>query len=128
MVIAGGGGGIPAYNREDGTLNGIDGVVDKDITAALLGRVIRAEELFIITDVDNVYLNYKKSNQTPIKEATSLEVETWLNDGHFSEGSMAPKIKSALYFLSHHGEKVVITSLKNIENAINNQSGTVIYK
>ena len=128
IVIAGGGGGIPAYNKIDGTLEGIDGVVDKDMTAALLGRVIRAEELFIITDVDNVYLNYKKSNQKCIESASILDMEKWLNEGHFSEGSMAPKIKAALYFLKHHGNKVVITSLNNIENAINNESGTVIYK
>ena len=128
IVIAGGGGGIPAYNKSDGTLEGIDGVVDKDMTAALLGRVIRAEELFIITDVDNVYLNYKKPNQKCIESASILDMEKWLNEGHFSEGSMAPKIKAALYFLKHHGNKVVITSLNNIENAINNESGTVIYK
>ena len=128
IVIAGGGGGIPAYNKNDGMLEGIDGVVDKDMTAALLGRVIRAEELFIITDIDNVYLNYKKSNQTRIEETNISDMEKWLSEGHFSEGSMAPKIRSALYFLSYHGEKVIITSLKNIENAINNKSGTVIYK
>ena len=126
IVIAGGGGGIPAYNKKDGTLEGIDGVVDKDMTAALLGRVIRAEELFIITDVDNVYLNYKKPNQKCINQASASEIEKWLNQGHFSEGSMAPKIRAALYFLEHHGEKVVITSLSNIEDAINNKSGTVI--
>ena len=128
IVIAGGGGGIPAYNKSDGTLEGIDGVVDKDMTAALLGRVIRAEELFIITDVDNVYLNYKKTNQKCIESASTLDMEKWFKEGHFSEGSMAPKIKAALYFLKHHGDKVVITSLNNIENAINNKSGTVIYK
>jgi len=128
IVIAGGGGGIPAYNKSDGTLEGIDGVVDKDMTAALLGRVIRAEELFIITDVDNVNLNYKKTNQKRIKKASVLNIEKWLDEGHFSEGSMAPKIRAALYFLAHHGEKVVITSLNNIEDAINNKSGTVIHK
>ena len=128
IVIAGGGGGIPAYNKSDGTLEGIDGVVDKDMTAALLGRVIRAEELFIITDVDNVYLNYKKSNQKRIKKTNIADMKRWLEEGHFSEGSMAPKIRAALYFLKHHGEKVVITSLNNIEDAINNKSGTVIHK
>ncbi len=73
-------------------------------------------------------MNYKKSNQKCIESASILDMEKWLNEGHFSEGSMAPKIKAALYFLKHHGEKVVITSLNNIENAINNESGTIIYK
>ena len=62
IVIAGGGGGIPAYNLDDGTLAGFDGVIDKDMTAALLGRIIKAKELFIITDVDNIFLNYNCSN------------------------------------------------------------------
>ena len=128
IVIAGGGGGIPAYNKKDGTLEGIDGVVDKDMSAALLGRVIRAEELFIVTDVDYVYLNFKKTNQKTIKKASISEMKKWLKQGHFLEGSMNPKIKAALYFLSHHGKKVIITSLNNIKNAINNKSGTIIYK
>ena len=98
------------------------------MSAALLGRVIRAEELFIITDVDNVYLNYKKSNQTRIKESNISDMGKWLSEGHFLDGSMAPKIRAALYFLSYHGEKVIITSLRNIEDAINNKSGTIIYK
>ena len=61
-----------------------------------------------------------------IDKASASDIEKWLNQGHFSEGSMAPKIRAALYFLKHHGEKVVITSLSNIEDAINNKSGTVI--
>ncbi len=61
-------------------------------------------------------------------ESNISDMEKWLSEGHFSEGTMAPKIRAALYFLSHHGKKVVITSLQNIENAINNKSGTVIYK
>jgi len=67
IVIAGGGGGIPSYNKKNGNLEGIDGVVDKDKTSALLGRIIKANEYFIITDVDNIYLNYKKDNQEKIE-------------------------------------------------------------
>ena len=128
IVIAGGGGGIPAYNLSDGTLKGMDGVVDKDMTAALLGRIIKAQELFIITDVDNIYLNFKTSSQEIIHETTDKDIKTWLDEGHFWRGSMAPKIKSALYFLKHHGEEVVITSIKNIEKAIQKKAGTRILK
>jgi len=128
IVIAGGGGGIPSFNTSKGSLRGLDGVVDKDKTAALLGRIIRAEEYFIITDVDNIFLNYKAENQKKIKQATESEVKQWLEDGHFGIGSMEPKIKSALYFLKHHGKKVVITSIKKIEDAINNKAGTHIIK
>ncbi len=128
IVIAGGGGGIPAYNKKDGTLKGLDGVVDKDKTAALLGRIIRAQEYFIITDVDNIYLNYKKENQEKIYKTTENELRNWLKDGHFGIGSMEPKIKSALYFLKHHGDKVVITSIKKLPDAIKGQAGTHITK
>tara|TARA_S200000501_G_scaffold89229_2_gene82312 strand:+ start:58346 stop:59290 length:945 start_codon:yes stop_codon:yes gene_type:complete len=128
IVIAGGGGGIPAYNKKNGNLKGIDGVVDKDKSSALLGRIIRANEYFIITDVDNIYLNYNKDNQMKIKNATTKDIKKWLKDGHFGLGSMEPKIKSALYFLKHHGQKVVITSIDKIEDALNNKAGTHITK
>ena len=128
IVIAGGGGGIPAYNLEDGTLEGIDGVIDKDMTAALLGRIIKAQELFIITDVDNIYLNFKTESQEIIRETTAKDIETWLNEGHFWRGSMEPKIKAALYFLKHHGKEVIITSIDNIKQAIQKQAGTRILK
>ena len=126
IVIAGGGGGIPAYNLEDGTLEGLNGVIDKDMTAALLGRIIKAQELFIITDVDNIYLNFKTESQEIIRETTAEDIKTWLNEGHFWRGSMEPKIKAALYFLKHHGEEVIITSIDNIKQAIQKQAGTRI--
>jgi carbamate kinase len=128
IVIAGGGGGIPAYNLEDGSLEGLDGVIDKDMTAALLGRIIKAQELFIITDVDNIYLNFKTDSQEIIRDTTAKDMEGWLKDGQFWRGTMEPKIKAALYFLQHHGQEVIITSIENIENAIQKKAGTRILK
>ena len=128
IVIAGGGGGIPSYNTLKGSLRGLDGVVDKDKTAALLGRIIRAKEYYIITDVDNIFLNYKKRNQKKITKITVSETEKYLSIGHFGIGSMEPKIKSALYFLKHHGEKVIITSIDKIEEAIIGKAGTQIIR
>ena len=128
IVIAGGGGGIPAYNLEDGTLAGLDGVIDKDMTAALLGRIIKAQELFIITDVDNIFLNFKTESQEIIRETTAENIEIWLNEGHFWRGSMEPKIKAALYFLKHHGEEVIITSIDKIKLAFQKLAGTRILK
>ena len=128
IVIAGGGGGIPAYNRKDGVLKGIDGVVDKDKTAALLGRIIKANEYFIITDVDNIFLNYNTDSEEKIDIATASQVKEWLDEGHFGIGSMEPKIKSALYFLKYHGDKVVITSINKLKEAISGKAGTQIIK
>ncbi len=128
IVVAGGGGGIPAYNTSKGSLRGLDGVIDKDKTAALLGRIIKAEEYFIITDVDNIYLNYNKKNQTKIDKITASDLKEKLKEGHFGIGSMEPKIKSALYFLKYHGSKVVITSINKIKDAIKGKAGTQILK
>ena len=89
---------IHAYNKADGTLNGLDGVIDKDMSAALLGRVLKAEELFIVTDVDNIYLNFNKPDQQVVTHANTEELRTWLNNGEFGEGSMAQKLEQPFTF------------------------------
>ena len=128
IVLAAGGGGIPVFNDKNYRLNGIDAVIDKDLTAAKLGRVIRAQELWIITDIDYVYLRFKKEGQKAISQMTTLEAEQYLHDGEFKKGSMAPKIRAALYFLKHYGEKVIITSIPSITDAIHGKAGTRIIK
>ena len=126
IVIASGGGGIPAFYDDQGILEGINAVVDKDLSAALLGRVLKSSELWIITDIDKVYLNFGSKNQVPLREMTANEAEKHQRDGHFQIGTMQPKIKAALYFLKHHGQKVVITSIDGVEEAINGNNGTII--
>ena len=126
IVIASGGGGIPAFWDESGNLEGLDAVVDKDLSAALLGRVIKANELWIITDVNQVYLNYGTNNEIPLTEITSSEAKKYLKEGHFQSGSMGTKIEAALYFLKYHGDKVVITSIESVSDAINGKNGTTI--
>ena len=128
IVIAGGGGGIPAFEDKNNFLHGLDAVIDKDMSAALLGRVIKAEELFIITDVDQVCLNYGTNNQVEISKTNVKELQAWINDNQFGEGTMLPKIYAAIYFLEHHGQKVVITSLNKVEEAIKGNAGTIITK
>jgi len=128
IVLASGGGGIPVYYDREDKLEGLDAVIDKDLSAALLGRVIRAEELWIITDIDRVYLNYNQPNQTPIHHMTVDEARQYLREGHFQPGSMAPKIEAAIYFLRHYGEKVVITSIPEVEGALTDRAGTTIGK
>ena len=128
IVLAAGGGGIPVYNDDNHKLEGLDAVIDKDLTAAKLGRVIHAQEYYIITDVDHVYLNYGSSDQEPIYNMTDVQAKQYQKDGHFQKGSMWPKIRSAIYFLKHYGEKVVITNIQNIRKAINGEAGTTIVK
>ena len=82
----------------------------------------------MITDVDNVFLNYKQDNEQKLDACTVSEAETYLDEGHFGEGSMEPKIKSAIYFLEHYGKKVVLTSLNKLEDALKGNAGTTIIK
>ena len=126
IVIASGGGGIPAFYDERVMLKGINAVVDKDLSAALLGRVLKSKELWIITDIDKVYLNFGSKNQEPLREITTIEAEEHQKDGHFQIGTMEPKIRAALYFLKHHGQKVVITSIDGVEEANKGNNGTII--
>ena len=126
IVIVSGGGGIPAYWNENGNLEGLDAVVDKDLSAALLGRVIKANELWIITDVDQVCLNYGLDNEEGLSRVTVSEAKQYYSEGHFQAGSMGPKIQAALYFLKYHGDKVVITSIEGVKEAINDNNGTII--
>ena len=128
IVLAAGGGGIPVYVNQDGSFEGIDAVIDKDLTAAKLGRVIRADEYYIVTDIDQVYLNYGKDNQSPIDLMTDLEAKEYQEEGHFQQGSMWPKIRSAIHFLKHHGKKVIITNIDNLQDAIDGKAGTSIIK
>ena len=128
IVIAAGGGGIPVYNTDDQKLKGIDAVVDKDLSAAKLGRVIRAQEYYIITDIDQVYKDYNTPQQSPINQMTDTEAKQLQEEGHFQQGSMWPKIRSAIHFLKHHGEKAIITNIENIQNAIDGNAGTTIIK
>jgi len=125
IVIATGGGGIPVYNDAE-HLEGLDAVIDKDYTAAKLGRIIYAEELWIITDVEYVYRNYGRFDQLPIQELTSSEAKKLYDNGEFQKGSIGPKIKAAMHFLKYHGDKVVITSIPCIKDAIEGNAGTII--
>ena len=126
IVIASGGGGIPVYNNSLGKLEGLDAVIDKDYSAAKMGRIIRAHELWIITDVDAVYENFGSSNQKRVSSITRKEAEKLYDEGLFQKGSIAPKVRAAIHFLKHHGNKVIITSIPHIEDALDGSAGTEI--
>ena len=126
IVIASGGGGIPVYNNSIGNLEGLDAVIDKDYSAAKLGRIIRADELWIITDVDNVFLNFETNKQKKISCLSLTEAKKLYKSGKFQQGSIEPKIKAAIHFLKYHGKKVIITSIPCIKDALNGKAGTEI--
>jgi carbamate kinase len=126
IVIAAGGGGIPVYTENDGTYEGVDAVVDKDHASAVLAHDIDAQTLLFLTDVDNAYINYKKTDQQALKDITAKEAKHYLNEGHFPPGNMGPKIEAAISFLTSGGQEVIITSLDKARQAILGDAGTKI--
>ncbi len=126
IVIAAGGGGVPVYINELGQYDGIDAVIDKDRASAKLGNQINADELYILTAVDKVSINFGKPNQTDLDEITVAEATKYLNEGHFPYGSMGPKIKSAIEFLEGGGKRVIITAIDKLIDAIEGNEGTKI--
>ena len=123
LVVACGGGGIPVVH-ENGGLHGIEAVIDKDRASALLASQLGLDTFAISTDVDCVYLDYKKANQRPLSRVTASELEAHYNAGHFPPGSIGPKVESALHFLRAGGREVVITSYDHLCEAIAGLAGT----
>jgi carbamate kinase len=128
VVIAAGGGGIPVIREKGGTITGVEAVLDKDRTAALLGRILGVETLLILTDVAKVYLDFNRPGQRAIEKMTIQECRRFLEEGQFPAGSMGPKIESAVRFLESGGDRVVITSLEMAEDALAGNAGTTIVR
>ncbi|MDO5502913.1 MAG: carbamate kinase [Actinomycetia bacterium] len=125
VVVAAGGGGIPVIRRPDGTLRGIEAVIDKDLTAALLADALAVDALVIATDVDHAILDYGTDEARPIEQVSVAQMEQYAADGQFSSGSMGPKVEAALQF-ARSGGRSIITSLSKIVEAVDDDFGTVI--
>jgi carbamate kinase len=125
VVIAAGGGGVPVY--EDGPrLTGLEGVVDKDLAAAILARDVQARVLLVLTDVDAVYRGYGTDEQALLQRLPVAEARELLEAGEFGEGSMGPKVKAAVNFVEAGGERAVIASLEDANRALAGEAGTTI--
>jgi carbamate kinase len=116
IVLAAGGGGIPVYIDGRGNYRPVEAVIDKDMASALLAVTIGADEFYMLTDVPYVYLNYKKPDQQIAEFITRDEARKYLKMGMFGEGSMAPKMEAALFFIENGGNKSVITEATKLEN------------
>ena len=128
IVVAVGGGGIPVIRNEQGEIEGVEAVIDKDFASSLLARQLGAESFIISTSIDAAYLNFGKENQKPITQATLSEIKRYLTEGHFKAGSMKPKIEAIVEFLEAGGKKAVITSPQNLLQAFRGKCGTTIVK
>ncbi len=116
IVVASGGGGVPVYRDAEGRLRPSEAVIDKDLASALLGARIGADVFYILTDVPFVYINYGAPQQE-IKEFLNYQdTLSYLEQGMFGEGDMAPKIRAALQFIESGGEKSVITEAFKLED------------
>ncbi len=125
-VIACGGGGIPVIEQQH-ALKGASAVIEKDSIAGLLAANLNADELIILTSVDEVYKNYKQENQTPISTMNVAEAKNLIADNQFGKGNMLPKIEAAILYLEKVPTgKVLITSLSKVSDAIKGKAGTSI--
>lgn len=128
VVIACGGGGIPVVKTENGELNGVPAVIDKDFASAELAMTVDADYLIILTAVDRVAINFGKPNQKELEKISVAEAEAYCDEGHFAPGSMLPKVRAAINFVkSGKDRKAVIASLEKAALAIEGKSGTLIH-
>lgn len=127
ITIACGGGGVPVIEKEDGSVEGIAAVIDKDLAAEKLADEIDADILMILTEVEKVSINYNKQTQQDLSFMTVAEAEKYMEEGHFAPGSMLPKVMASVKFVKGNpNRKSIITSLYKSMDALNGLTGTVI--
>ncbi|MGX7030821.1 carbamate kinase [Vagococcus zengguangii] len=126
ITISAGGGGIPVVGEE---LRGVEAVIDKDYASAKLAELVHADQLIILTGVDNVAINFGKENQESLTNVSVSQLEKYKAEGHFAPGSMLPKIEAAIDYVNNNpSSQAVITSLENLEFLGNEGVGTIISK
>ena len=127
VVICAGGGGIPVIRNNDGSLSGVDAVIDKDFASAKIAELTHADYLVILTAVDNVYINFNKENQKRLQNTTVEEMKHYIKEGQFAKGSMLPKVEACVKFLENNPSSVaIISSLNKAKLALKECEGTII--
>ncbi len=128
LVICSGGGGIPVVRDEAGMLHGVEAVIDKDMSASLLAERLDADRLLILTDVEQVYINYRKPDQQALGCLDVEQARRYIEEGHFASGSMGPKVRAALRFVEAGGKEAIITHLHSADAALEGKTGTRIVR
>jgi carbamate kinase len=129
IVIASGGGGIPVIVNEDGTIQGVEAVIDKDLAGERLAIDVQAEIFAILTDTDRVYEKFNTPDAIGIDQITVAELEKKLEEGAFGtklKGSMGPKLQAAIKFINDGGKRVIITKPELAADALEGKAGTTI--
>lgn len=124
VVIAGGGGGVPVLRGLQGKVQGVEAVIDKDATSALLGQCLGAQTLVILTAVDAVSLDFGKPTQRRIDTMTASEAEAWLGEGQFPPGSMGPKVRACIDFVRTSGQTAAVASIRSLAKVLLGTGGT----
>lgn len=125
IVITCGGGGIPVIERPDGVLEGTAAVIDKDFAAELLAEEVDADTLMILTEVENVAINFNKPNQENLEHVSLQDAARYVEEGQFAPGSMLPKVQAAMKFVRKYPQKkAIITSLDKAVEALEGKAGT----
>lgn len=126
-VVAAGGGGIPVYRDEDGDLCGIEAVIDKDFAGERLAEDLDADTFIMLTAVEKVYINFNKPDQKELDVISSRQANAYMEEGHFAEGSMRPKIEAGIKFVEDRpGRKCIITTPDKVVDALAGSAGTTI--
>jgi len=125
VVVCAGGGGVPVVRDGDGGLLGVEAVIDKDLTAAVLARQLGASTLLIATDVEAVIEGRGTAAARPIGQVQVSRMRALARDGQFPAGSMGPKVEAACRF-AEGGGRAIITSLQHIADALAGKTGTVV--
>lgn len=125
IVVANGGGGIPVIRNQKGEYEGIEAVIDKDRSGCKLAEEVEADIFMILTDIEHVFINFGTPYQQKLETISVSDMEKYLQEGQFSQGSMAPKVEAALTFAEKTGTSI-ICSLERIEKSIRGESGTII--
>lgn len=126
IVVASGGGGIPVVQNGNGNLEGVDAVIDKDLSAEKLAEAVGADLLLILTNVDKVKLDYGKPEERGVESMTVAEAREYLADGQFAPGSMGPKVLACVRYAEWGGRPGIITSLDKAIFALDGKEGTRI--
>jgi carbamate kinase len=124
VVIAGGGGGIPVVRGAEGDWHGVQAVVDKDLTSALLARAVGIPDLLILTAVERVAIDFNTPRQRRLEKVTLAELKAYQAAGHFARGSMGPKVEAAIRHLESGGRRAIIGHLEHALAALKGESGT----
>ena len=127
VAIAGGGGGIPVVRSPEGTRRGLAAVIDKDLSSALMARVLGLDALFILTAVPQVSIFFGTAQARPLGRVTVEELRAYQREGHFAAGSMGPKVEAAARFVEQTGKLAVIAHLDEAQAAVHGDAGTRVY-